>query len=75
MTGPLAQMFALMEAKRRQGEMPDPRMPPQQQDLYSMVNSTAEPMGPPTPRFRDPDQMGPAPPTGIGPLARMYGGR
>ncbi len=43
-------------------------------DLYSMVPTTAQPMGPPTPVFRDPQQQaGPAPPTG--PLSALYGGQ
>lgn len=40
-------------------------------DLFSMVPTTAQPMGPPTPSFRDPQQAGPAPPTG--PLSQMFG--
>lgn len=67
--GPLAQLYALLQARRMEGGAQP--MPPQEQDLFSMAPTSVAPEGPPTPRFRDPEQMGPAPPSRDA-LAAMY---
>lgn len=60
---PLELIFALQRMQEK------PRLVPPGMALpYQDITQGAPP---PTPRFRDPEQMGPAPPSG-GPLARMF---
>ena len=68
MTGPLAQLYAMLLSKPF-----DPTPPPRPHEGLLEDRPLPPGLGPRV--FRDPEQAGPAPPMGRGELARMYGGK